>query len=622
MSDKHIIQKIQVTDGFLKDIEINFSDKMNCIIGARGTGKTTILEFIRYALDNKVHQNKKIDELVGINLKTGRIKLSIKTNSGQEYTVERSKNESPVVFDKDNNPTEISLERGEIFSVDIYSQNQIEEIAEDKQFQIKLIDKFRKSDIKKIENQISDLRRELKDNGRLIVESKSHAGDLKEKLGELPVIEAELKKYEIATGEDSERMNKAHAEKSLRQREIVVLQKALQKFKTTSDLVTNIETELNNAIPEINVDEVMNGPNSQFFNDFMLEVSTKIESLNEKLGLFKGGINKSKEFVNSKLTELNTVHNVQDQKFSDLLGKMDEFKEKASERIELEKQRNDLLAIKADYDEKNKYLYQLKKDRDELIQKLTSYKQDRFEIRQEIIEYLNSKLTDVRISIMQEANTKTYEKTLKEELVGSNTKYGTYVNKITDIIPTTELFDILENDENPKQRLQNESKITDAQAEAIIKNFQGKEVIYDLQIMEVMDEPKIELKDGENYKPSKNLSTGQKCTAILPILLLENEAPLLIDQPEDNLDNAFISDVVVPSIEHVKEKRQLIFITHNPNIPVLSESEQMIVMESDGINAKLIGCGNIDDRRADIETFLEGGRAAFDKRALRYSQGR
>ena len=79
--------------------------------------------------------------------------------------------------------------------------------------------------------------------------------------------------------------------------------------------------------------------------------------------------------------------------------------------------------------------------------------------------------------------------------------------------------------------------------------------------MELGDEPFIELKDGADYKNSADLSTGQRCTVILPILLLESERPLLIDQPEDNLDNAFVYDTIVKSLRDAKGGRQLIFVT-------------------------------------------------------------
>ena len=60
-------------------------------------------------------------------------------------------------------------------------------------------------------------------------------------------------------------------------------------------------------------------------------------------------------------------------------------------------------------------------------------------------------------------------------------------------------------------------------------------VLYELETIELLDLPRIELKDGDTYKDSLSVSTGQKCTAILPILLLDSDTPLLVDQPEDNL---------------------------------------------------------------------------------------
>ena len=116
------------------------------------------------------------------------------------------------------------------------------------------------------------------------------------------------------------------------------------------------------------------------------------------------------------------------------------------------------------------------------------------------------------------------------------------------------------------------------------------------------------------------LSTGQKCTAILPILLLDSDNPLIIDQPEDNLDNRFIFQTVVESVRRVKQHRQLILITHNPNIPVLGDAEQVVVLESNGVRARLAREGNVDACKDEIVTLLEGGVEAFQKRGERYGR--
>lgn len=67
----------------------------------------------------------------------------------------------------------------------------------------------------------------------------------------------------------------------------------------------------------------------------------------------------------------------------------------------------------------------------------------------------------------------------------------------------------------------------------------------------------------------EELSAGQKATTVLLLLLLESDTPLIVDQPEDDVDNRFITEGIVPRIRKEKNKRQFIFSTHNTNIPVL-----------------------------------------------------
>jgi ABC-type lipoprotein export system ATPase subunit len=141
-------------------------------------------------------------------------------------------------------------------------------------------------------------------------------------------------------------------------------------------------------------------------------------------------------------------------------------------------------------------------------------------------------------------------------------------------------------------------------------------LLFELETVELLDLPRIELRDGAAYKDSLSLSTGQKCTTVLPILLLDSATPLLIDQPEDNLDNSFIYDIVQKSIRG--SQRQLIFVTHNPNIPVLGEAARVFVLDSDGASARMKNEGTVNDCRTDIITLLEGGEQAFQDRMKRY----
>jgi ABC-type bacteriocin/lantibiotic exporter with double-glycine peptidase domain len=126
--------------------------------------------------------------------------------------------------------------------------------------------------------------------------------------------------------------------------------------------------------------------------------------------------------------------------------------------------------------------------------------------------------------------------------------------------------------------------------------------------------------DREVFRDASKLSQGQKCTALLPLLLARREAPLIIDQPEDNLDNHFIYETVVKSIQRMKGRRQMVFITHNANIPVLAEADLVVVLSSDGETGRVEKTGTLDECRTEIVDLLEGGQEAFDLRRQRYGR--
>jgi hypothetical protein len=104
----------------------------------------------------------------------------------------------------------------------------------------------------------------------------------------------------------------------------------------------------------------------------------------------------------------------------------------------------------------------------------------------------------------------------------------------------------------------------------------------------------------------------------MAILLLQSVGLLFIDQPEDNVDAAYLHDVFVPALRAAKIRRQIILITHAPNITVLGDAELVVIVEPDGTGGRLRSAGDVETQRSDIELHLDGGRAAFLKRAETY----
>lgn len=131
----HVIRRLTVTGGFLGGAQLEFADGLNCLIGGRGAGKTTALEFVRFGLglmpDPKASalRHRGIDMLVKSNLGGGRLDVELCTKKDMRYTATRGANEAVQVLNEAGTPVAISLDRDQIFSADVFSQNEIEEIA-------------------------------------------------------------------------------------------------------------------------------------------------------------------------------------------------------------------------------------------------------------------------------------------------------------------------------------------------------------------------------------------------------------------------------------------------------------------------------------------------------------
>src|SRR5262249_39656060 len=114
---------------------------------------------------------------------------------------------------------------------------------------------------------------------------------------------------------------------------------------------------------------------------------------------------------------------------------------------------------------------------------------------------------------------------------------------------------------------------------------------------------------------------GQRCTAILPIILNHTERMIVLDQPEDHLDNAFVVGTLVKAIT-ARGGAQTIIATHNPNIPVLGDAAQVVHMDSDGTICFVRAAGELTSPQIvdAITTIMEGGREAFARRAEFYAK--
>jgi hypothetical protein len=243
------------------------------------------------------------------------------------------------------------------------------------------------------------------------------------------------------------------------------------------------------------------------------------------------------------------------------------------------------------------------------------------ELREAVAERLEAEAgPKVRIRVQRNADVLEYQQQLLNALYGSKLKNQDDILKVLSGIRPEDLAMMLrEGDFAEFETLTSFGKERGRKIfDALRQNLEPLQ----LEALPIDDRVSIELNVSTahrpNFKDASELSRGQKCTALLPILLARRDTPLVIDQPEDNLDNHFIYETVVESIRRLKSRRQMVFITHNANIPVLGEAELVVVMNSDGQRGYVEKAGNIDQCRNEIIDLLEGGEEAFELRRKRY----
>ncbi|MCS4345483.1 AAA family ATPase, partial [Klebsiella pneumoniae] len=151
------------------------------------------------------------------------------------------------------------------------------------------------------------------------------------------------------------------------------------------------------------------------------------------------------------------------------------------------------------------------------------------------------------------------------------------------------------------------------------KNDLTDEVITSLICWFPSDAITVKYNDGRRFKDLSQGSAGQKAATVLAFLLSYGDDPIILDQPEDDLDNQLVYELIVKKIKESKNKRQIIIVTHNPNIVVNGDSELVISLSQQSGTTDFLSLGGLQERevRQTICDIMEGGKDAFSQRYRR-----
>lgn len=251
-------------------------------------------------------------------------------------------------------------------------------------------------------------------------------------------------------------------------------------------------------------------------------------------------------------------------------------------------------------------------------QHLQAAREKRFSSRQKVVTELNQVLGPrIRAKITKGGQYEVYTSAITDLLRGSGLKYNELAQQIARSVSPTELISLAESQDF--ETLGRILSISSDRASKVLAQVLSADKGA-LATVLVEDNVNLQLLDGSTYKDIGDLSTGQRCAVVLPIVLRHTNRVLIVDQPKDHIDNAFIADTLIVSLLARDNNAQMLFSTHNANIPVLGNAERVVQLGSDGRRGFVSVHGTLSepDVVLAISTIMEGGVEAFNRRAAFY----
>lgn len=623
---RFVLRSVQTNSGFLENATLTFADGLNCIIGARGTCKTTVVESIRFAFDSDPDAIAKItkpadrdtgrDEgVIPATLGSGSVTCVIDAygdGTVAQYTVQREVDAPPrVLRDANRDP----LPQHVLREIEIYSQGELQLIASEnyQQKRLSLIDRTNRERISALARERSNLAEELKLlGGRLrlvqneIEKRRLHVRDVAQ-------VRADLAQVKDARPELPPSLEQQHDAFIARQLILEVLNELRGLQATASDALSNTAT-LQDDTTKVR-DRLLSIEGIETTKVLLLitELEVKLGTIRELQVAIDGvGIAETRNAFVATFESLDDAYYEQrqmQQTVSESLKREETLRRRLQD---IEKLERELVGLDSQKDV-------LLARRQQLRARLVAIRDEIFELRVGEASRINDEFGDViLLTVRRSTYSAAYIEKLTTLIGGSRIRSQDEIaNELATHFLPNDLLDIIEA--GAAQRVASLLGRDLGQMTRAVTYLRDHADLYDLEGESGDDSLDITMFDNGIPKQVEQLSKGQRATALLPLILRGSSCPLIIDQPEDDLDNSFIYQALVRNVRALKSRRQLIFVTHNANIPVLGNADAVIVMEmATPTKAAPPRSGSLDDRKQDVLDLLEGGKEAFEQREQRY----
>ncbi len=633
-----------------KPFHISFHPHFNALIGGRGTGKSTIIESIRIAsrqdrnlavesprIKDELDKFMKTSHKEGVMLNDTEIILEIHRR-GKKYRLFWRFTGQGNVLEEEISGLWKTVDPGDIverFPLSIFSQKQINELASNSRGLLEIIDRSQRVNRSEWDAkweqeksrflQLSERKREL---------SRQLAGEKNLRI-RLKDVEHDLKQYEVhGHGEILKKYQKYSQQKNSLPDDHIFnyLSSGIRDLASAaefSDFPTHLFDENDEATEEIRL--------------IHEQASKALQSISTALGNLAEDVDVLKAKRAENMSSSRWYHAGQDS-ISAYESLVREYEEKNSrislslygewvqQRNQLQQQLNRLDSVREDDTSTGIQI-------EESLTRLQSLRGELLERRRNFLNEVIGSNPYVRMELIQYGDLSSLEEEYRDLLYLESGKFESSVfdrdNQQGLLWPLKNWEDLGKPDTSLPQLI-SEIKITTlnianrvstanhgAFANRLEKVLETQPAVFD-QLKAWWPEDLLRVRYSKDTSSGKfedleKGSAGQKAAAILAFLLSYGDEPLIIDQPEDDLDNALIYDLIVSQIKENKKRRQLVIVTHNPNIVVNGDSELVHVLKYDRGQVQIDLQGGLEETgvRESICNIMEGGQEAFDKRYAR-----
>ena len=607
------IERVQIEEGFLDGLDVSFTHGLNVIIGERGTGKTSLIELVRFCLgvDGYTSDSTKRsrDHALSV-LGGGQVTVTLSDGGRQVLVTRTGGDDTPRASDPFVRPI-------------ILSQTEIETVGLQAQGRLSLLDSFigdqgdtnvqeaaAASEVRSITAEAEALRREIEE----LAEQVQQIPALERQISDLAPKEQELAKVSAEANEKKTKLDAISgsiAASSVRVGALERFQEAVSKWQSL------LSTTVSRA-PSVDPWPVAAGP------DPLTKARAALRQVQEHL-------DKALHELDQSSLEAQTHHKTsRDYKLKiedgarQLRREIEALQEGAGAIIrqgqQLRERNAQLDSLKIVLAERRKEFQALIAKRSSVLDRLDMIREDRFFSRNQVATELAETLGPrIRVKAFRAGQFDRFAAAIADVLRGSGLRYNELSPMLAENVSPRELVEAA--DANDISLVADATGITKDRAARVLVQLRSSDLGI-LATVSVEDTVSLQLLDGTIYKGIGELSTGQRCTVVLPLVLRHTGRILIVDQPEDHIDNAFIADTLILSLTARAPESQVMFSTHNANIPVLGNADRVVQLGSDGRRGFPVLASDLSDARVveAITTVMEGGAEAFKRRASFYKK--